>query len=523
MSPMFAFLGTWLYQVFLFLFNTDEQKEYRKLKEKATNATQYRNAANLQSREHASWRKKDESSEYDYKLIYDRHNSLYNARRNGDVADVMFLLRTSLNRHIGNIHNPSLYAECYGTKDLINAYIEEVCTCLDYIVSLPNLQHNIKQEFISNCRTAYGRTALLLSGGGALSLHHVGVIKSLHEHHSLSRIISGSSGGAIVAAYICLHTEEEFQELLRPGKIDLNVFEEKNTPLYTKLIRLVQTGFFFKAEEFVSTLKRSYGDVTFLEAYNKTRRILNITVTSNTKYEMPSVLNFATAPNVLIWSAVACSCAVPGLFTSFSLMQKDTNGTVSLWTASDHTWIDGSVDNDLPMQRISEMFNVNQFIVCQVNPHVVPFLSKSIIKSRFRHICESIMNLIFQEIKLRVKQVQEFTPLPSLLRKVFGIVDQQYTGDMTITPNIPFIDYLKMLNNPSADFLLKCVLRGEESTWEQIPLAQNLLKVEIKLDELLQELRQQLFTTSVHPLRQNKKMITASNPNLTFYTAKELK
>ena len=39
------------------------------------------------------------------------------------------------------------------------------------------------------------------------------------------------------------------------------------------------------------------------------------------------------------------------------------------------TFVDGSVANDLPMQRLTELFNVNTFIVSQVNPHVVPFVS----------------------------------------------------------------------------------------------------------------------------------------------------
>lgn len=30
---------------------------------------------------------------------------------------------------------------------------------------------------------------------------------------------------------------------------------------------------------------------------------------------------------------------------------------------------DGSVENDLPMKQLSELFNVNHFIVSQVNPH----------------------------------------------------------------------------------------------------------------------------------------------------------
>ena len=34
-----------------------------------------------------------------------------------------------------------------------------------------------------------------------------------------------------------------------------------------------------------------------------------------------------------------------------------------------------SLESEMPMTRLSELFNVNHFIVSQVNPHVVPFLS----------------------------------------------------------------------------------------------------------------------------------------------------
>lgn len=34
---------------------------------------------------------------------------------------------------------------------------------------------------------------------------------------------------------------------------------------------------------------------------------------------------------------------------------------------------DGSLENDLPMQQLSELFNVNHFIVSQVNPHSAIF------------------------------------------------------------------------------------------------------------------------------------------------------
>lgn len=36
-------------------------------------------------------------------------------------------------------------------------------------------------------------------------------------------------------------------------------------------------------------------------------------------------------------------------------------------------FIDGSVASDIPAKRIGELFNVNTYIVSQVNPHGIPF------------------------------------------------------------------------------------------------------------------------------------------------------
>jgi TAG lipase / steryl ester hydrolase / phospholipase A2 / LPA acyltransferase len=32
-------------------------------------------------------------------------------------------------------------------------------------------------------------------------------------------------------------------------------------------------------------------------------------------------------------------------------------------------YTDGSIESDLPMQQLGELFNVNHFVVSQVNPH----------------------------------------------------------------------------------------------------------------------------------------------------------
>jgi TAG lipase/steryl ester hydrolase/phospholipase A2/LPA acyltransferase len=45
-----------------------------------------------------------------------------------------------------------------------------------------------------------------------------------------------------------------------------------------------------------------------------------------------------------------------------------------------HGYTDGSLENDLPMRQLAELFNVNHFIVSQVNVHAV-FLSALSLKS----------------------------------------------------------------------------------------------------------------------------------------------
>lgn len=42
-----------------------------------------------------------------------------------------------------------------------------------------------------------------------IALYHLGVLKALNEQGLLPRIISGHAVGAMIAALICIHTDEE--------------------------------------------------------------------------------------------------------------------------------------------------------------------------------------------------------------------------------------------------------------------------------------------------------------------------
>jgi predicted acylesterase/phospholipase RssA len=52
--------------------------------------------------------------------------------------------------------------------------------------------------------------------------------------------------------------------------------------------------------------------MTFEEAYKKTGRVFCITLASTTKKAPPVLINYNSAPNVTIASAVVASAAVPG-------------------------------------------------------------------------------------------------------------------------------------------------------------------------------------------------------------------
>jgi hypothetical protein len=81
----------------------------------------------------------------------------------------------------------------------------------------------VKLAFFNEMRHAYGRTALMLSGGAVLGLYHVGVAKALFHAGLLPRVLSGASAGAIVAATLATKTNEEL--------VATKVFEGQGVPL----------------------------------------------------------------------------------------------------------------------------------------------------------------------------------------------------------------------------------------------------------------------------------------------------
>ena len=111
--------------------------------------------------------------------------------------------------------------------------------------------------------------------------------------------------------------------------------------------------------------------MTFEEAYKKTGRVLCITLSATTKKAPPVLINYITAPNVVIASAVLASAAVPGFVDPMRLQIKDENGIVRNQSKQGEEYRDGSIDSDIPTNGLAEMLNCRFFLAAQGTCHAV--------------------------------------------------------------------------------------------------------------------------------------------------------
>ncbi|GMC21777.1 unnamed protein product [Saccharomyces cerevisiae] len=468
----------------------------------------------------SEWKTIDESSLYNYKLLQDLTIRMRHLRTTHDYHRLLYLIRTKWVRNLGNMNNVNLYRHSHtGTKQIIHDYLEESQAVLTALIHQSNMNDHYLLGILQQTRRNIGRTALVLSGGSTFGLFHIGVLAALFESDLMPKVISGSSAGAIVASIFCVHTTQEIPSLLTNVlNMEFNIFNDDNSKspnenLLIKISRFCQNGTWFNNQPLINTMLSFLGNLTFREAYNKTGKILNITVSPASIYEQPKLLNNLTAPNVLIWSAVCASCSLPGVFPSTPLFEKDPHtGKIKEWGAtnlhlSNMKFMDGSVDNDMPISRLSEMFNVDHIIACQVNIHVFPLLKFSNtcvggeiekeITARFRNQVTKIFKFFSDETIHFLDILKELEFHPYLMTKLKHLFLQQYSGNVTILPDLSMVgQFHEVLKNPSQLFLLHQTTLGARATWPKISMIQNNCGQEFALDKAITFLKEKIIISS---------------------------
>ncbi|KAF2018733.1 hypothetical protein BU24DRAFT_418274 [Aaosphaeria arxii CBS 175.79] len=467
------------------------------------------------------WRQNPTSKYYDYRLIYERLQAIIEAREEDDILGLVSLLRSGLVRNLGNITTPRLFSRAYaGTKLLIEDYVTQVALAVDYLTSYPTttssdngLTNQAKLDVLHDTRQAFGRSVLVLQGGAIFGLCHLGVVKALHLRGLLPRIISGTATGALIAALVGIHTEDELLGFLTGKNIDLTAFAKHTrvgidgqvnrqegwfATLTRRVKRFVREGYFLDVGVLEQVVRANVEDITFEEAYLKTKRVLNITV-ATTSGGVPNLLNYLTAPNVLIWSAALASNASSStLYSPVTLMCKDESGNIVPWTAaSDATfrpWTHASYsDRESPLHRIAELFNVNHFIVSQARPYLAPFLRSDLHHPNPRQdsrwsLSMPVLRLIVMEIQHRLHQLDEIGWLPPSIRRF--LLDENVPGaSLTLVPELTPSDFFKLLENPTKDSLDYWILRGEHSVWPAVGALKVRCAIEVELDRGYQLVR----------------------------------
>ncbi|KAJ6150812.1 hypothetical protein N7470_007406 [Penicillium chermesinum] len=469
------------------------------------------------------WRQNSVSRHYDYRLIMGRLEALMSARENEDILTLVNLLRSGLVRNLGNITTTKLFTHAYaGTKLLIDDYITQVALSIQYVSTLQpepaqlgGFTSQAKLELLHDTRQAFGRTTLLLQGGSAFGLCHLGVVKALYLQGLLPRIITGTATGAMIAALVGIHPESELLGLLDGDMLDLSAFKGSKGATRDEdgLGRLFggQGGFCGRDICLIWSCWRSvYGRMW---AYARSKRILNITIATAGKTGTPNLLNYLTAPNVLIWSAAVASNASVSPSSpkpNITIYCKDETGAIVPWPHTEDAvfqpWRHIPYnDGESPLSRIAELFNVNHFIVSQARPYLIPILRSELNlldrrQTGWMNLSRSISRLVLAELRHRLRQLDYIGALPGTVSRL--LIDETIPGpNLTLVPDLSLRDVARLFQQPTRERVAEWTLQGERGVWPAVSALKVREAIEIELDRGYQLVRRRRPSDAALPVK----------------------
>jgi predicted acylesterase/phospholipase RssA len=432
------------------------------------------------------WKSKEKSKSYDYLGIRFRLNMLRDLRTNNDDAGLLFALNEGIHGNQGGMGKSSLYEGVkFGTKHLIEEYVDEIVDALGHIATLPEssgITEEDKIDFFERASHCFGRSALMLSGAGSLGHFHRGVARTLLEHKLLPRVISGSSAGAIFAAALGTHTDEELVPILQ-GDVMLDPLQAEIDNRPKSLIRQQVDSASLRI-----ALENMIPDITFQEAYEKTGRMISITIAPHEEHQTSRLMNAVTSPNVFIRTAVTASCAVPGVFEPVMLMAKNVYGEAQPYLPN-RRWVDGAVTDDLPAKRLARIYGVNHYIVSQANPMALALMSGEQylpVPQVARNVMRASTHEVLKGWEKFGRRYLRLVPDVGKAMSMFNsVIAQDYKGDVNIVPNFNFVNPQKLLGQLNSSEIEELVREGERSTWARIEQIRVCSKIGQKLDEIL--------------------------------------
>lgn len=200
-----------------------------------------------------SWKRTDEYAYYDSSIIAKateqlttelQHLTETKASRDEDSLErLQGAVESCLKYNFVGVENPRLYSETYyGTKDLVQSFLDKTHDALSYLLLESSLQRTAKVQLARRLNANFGKTALCLSGGASFAWYHFGVVKALLDASLLPKVITGTSGGALVAALVATRTDEELKSLLVPALAHRSKFHHLASLVVTIATYALESG-----------------------------------------------------------------------------------------------------------------------------------------------------------------------------------------------------------------------------------------------------------------------------------------
>lgn len=351
-----------------------------------------------------------------------------------------------------------------------------------------------------------------------MAFQHFGVLRELLRRDLLPTIISGTSGGAAVACYVCCRTDAELRGEAPIGRYPLRLDPDEIQPSVKLGSAMAQWAYNYWQEGCLLLREPmeewaeqwAMGDTTFLEAYERTGRVLNITTCclgeGGAGEQVPLLLNYQTHPHVLLSSAMICSGSMPNLLNPSKLYEKcPETGIIRAHCNSELCYADGSIDFDIPSIGLAQAFGVRYTIASQVNPHVIPFHhpphgeagrpTTRIIWSQGQWRGGFLLCALEVVLKEVFKAAWRIMGLLQLLPPAFGakwdlFFAQVYEGSVTLCSERGYFwKVLHAMSNPSRETFRIWWHEGQLMLWPKMSLIEKRLLVEralFRLDSTLE-------------------------------------
>jgi predicted acylesterase/phospholipase RssA len=265
---------------------------------------------------------------------------------------------------------------------------------------------------------------LVISSGGIYIVHYVGALLSLNKYFPLHyfKYYTGCSAGSIISLLlVCGYSIEElYEEILN---LDITEYQD------IKIANFLEEYGFDNGEKFYILFKKYFDkkninhNITFLELFEKTHKILTFSVTNITK-QCSEYHNVFSTPYMKVIDSLLMSMNIPILFKPI----KKTLTYMGNYQEN-HYYLDGALLDPFPWKVIKKINPSKKIGIFQHNPNqnnniIQEFNFMSDFQSYFMKIIKTFE-------KDMLKEKYKFLKDEKNVKNIFMIHD----------PNINMIDF----------------------------------------------------------------------------------